>query len=398
MDKKLSSWKQHQQHRLQTSSKRQVSLDEEDCDEVRKNLTVPKAPTNTNHNGASLAEGTNVVVHATTSSNTASVEAAASTPKRQGFSQKPVTASYFADEKNSSTPKTPTSSSPLASPSQKPMLLAPPVFTTNPPPATCTRSNGTTPTTNPISTSGSSSNLMGMGSSGFVPGTSYSTLLLPAGIHAPAPTVGAPPCAAAPGTGFAAHAPPPRSCSMNDLHHHHAMAAAAAAQRQFHASLAAQLAQLPPNVKAAMAYMDALANTQHQQQQMQYAGASAVGGPSSAFSSLQRLTENVPPPPVSSPASRLSSPHHPMQSASQSSGEEASNTTTSPMVTAATSATKTCMPSYETLLQENLRLKKEMEQKDKAIGSLQNKADSLEKQIGELRQLPTGKISHIPIE
>ena len=54
--------------------------------------------------------------------------------------------------------------------------------------------------------------------------------------------------------------------------------------------------------------------------------------------------------------------------------------------------------SYEALLQENLRLKQEASLKDETIASLQAKADGLEKQIVELRQLPTGKISHIPIE
>lgn len=54
--------------------------------------------------------------------------------------------------------------------------------------------------------------------------------------------------------------------------------------------------------------------------------------------------------------------------------------------------------SYEALLQENLRLKQMASRKDETIASLQAKADGLEKQIVELRQLPTGKISHIPIE
>ena len=54
--------------------------------------------------------------------------------------------------------------------------------------------------------------------------------------------------------------------------------------------------------------------------------------------------------------------------------------------------------SYEALLMENIRLKEQLQQKDETIETLKSKADSLEKQIGELRQLPTGKISHIPIE
>jgi hypothetical protein len=54
--------------------------------------------------------------------------------------------------------------------------------------------------------------------------------------------------------------------------------------------------------------------------------------------------------------------------------------------------------SYEALLMENIRLKEQLQQKEDTIETLKSKADSLEKQIGELRQLPTGKISHIPIE
>lgn len=54
--------------------------------------------------------------------------------------------------------------------------------------------------------------------------------------------------------------------------------------------------------------------------------------------------------------------------------------------------------SYESLLRENYLMRDQLQDKDSAIASLQLRVDQLETQIAELRQLPTGKISHIPIE
>jgi hypothetical protein len=54
--------------------------------------------------------------------------------------------------------------------------------------------------------------------------------------------------------------------------------------------------------------------------------------------------------------------------------------------------------SFQALLKENQRLQQQLQWKEDMIASLKTKADGLEKQIGELRQLPTGKISHIPVE
>ena len=118
-------------------------------------------------------------------------------------------------------------------------------------------------------------------------------------------------------------------------------------------------------------------------------GAMAYGGPSSAFQKPYILVkENLPPPPSFGSATSpiLSRRNSPNTSSTQSPGE-----------TAAREGLPSS-PSFEALLQENRRLQKEMKKKDEAIASLQTKADSLEKQICELRQLPTGKISHIPIE
>lgn len=55
-------------------------------------------------------------------------------------------------------------------------------------------------------------------------------------------------------------------------------------------------------------------------------------------------------------------------------------------------------PTYETLARENHHLHDQLKEKDMVVSSLQQRVNYLEKQIGELRQLPTGKISHIPLE
>ena len=54
--------------------------------------------------------------------------------------------------------------------------------------------------------------------------------------------------------------------------------------------------------------------------------------------------------------------------------------------------------TYESLARENYVMREQLHEKDSIISSLQQRASQLEAQINELRQLPTGKISHIPIE
>lgn len=54
--------------------------------------------------------------------------------------------------------------------------------------------------------------------------------------------------------------------------------------------------------------------------------------------------------------------------------------------------------SYDTLARENFHMREQLHDKDAVISSLQQRVHQLETQISELRQLPTGKISHIPIE
>jgi hypothetical protein len=55
-------------------------------------------------------------------------------------------------------------------------------------------------------------------------------------------------------------------------------------------------------------------------------------------------------------------------------------------------------PSYEkSLTRENANMREQLKEKDMVVSFLQQRVNYLEKQINELRQLPTGKISHIPI-
>jgi hypothetical protein len=54
--------------------------------------------------------------------------------------------------------------------------------------------------------------------------------------------------------------------------------------------------------------------------------------------------------------------------------------------------------SYQALADENATLRHQVHQKDAAVAALEAKVQHLERQVGELRELPTGKISHIPIE
>ena len=54
--------------------------------------------------------------------------------------------------------------------------------------------------------------------------------------------------------------------------------------------------------------------------------------------------------------------------------------------------------ALDELMHENRMLKQELKEKDIVNSSLQHRVNYLENQIHELRQLPTGKISHIPIE
>jgi hypothetical protein len=55
-------------------------------------------------------------------------------------------------------------------------------------------------------------------------------------------------------------------------------------------------------------------------------------------------------------------------------------------------------PSYDELLREVHHMREQLKEKDIVVSSLQHRVNYLENQISELRQLPTGKISHIPVE
>lgn len=54
--------------------------------------------------------------------------------------------------------------------------------------------------------------------------------------------------------------------------------------------------------------------------------------------------------------------------------------------------------SYDELLRDNCHLYEQLQDRDRALASLQARLSTLEDEITELRQLPTGKISHIPIK
>jgi hypothetical protein len=54
--------------------------------------------------------------------------------------------------------------------------------------------------------------------------------------------------------------------------------------------------------------------------------------------------------------------------------------------------------SYEEMAREMERMREQLKEKDMVVSSLQHRVNYLENQINELRQLPTGKISHIPVE
>mmetsp|Transcript_3297 Transcript_3297/g.8826 ORF Transcript_3297/g.8826 Transcript_3297/m.8826 type:complete len:416 (+) Transcript_3297:122-1369(+) len=55
-------------------------------------------------------------------------------------------------------------------------------------------------------------------------------------------------------------------------------------------------------------------------------------------------------------------------------------------------------PSREEMAQQMRELREQLSDKDMVVSSLQHRVNYLENQIHELRQLPTGKISHIPID
>jgi hypothetical protein len=55
-------------------------------------------------------------------------------------------------------------------------------------------------------------------------------------------------------------------------------------------------------------------------------------------------------------------------------------------------------PTYEEMARELSFVRNQLKEKDMVVSSLQHRVDFLENQINELRQLPTGKITHIPIE
>lgn len=54
--------------------------------------------------------------------------------------------------------------------------------------------------------------------------------------------------------------------------------------------------------------------------------------------------------------------------------------------------------SYDDMAREMAFMREQLKEKDMVVSSLQHRVNFLENKITELRQLPTGKISHIPVE
>jgi hypothetical protein len=151
-------------------------------------------------------------------------------------------------------------------------------------------------------------------------------------------------------------------------------------QQQLSHQLSA-LAHLPHFQKSAVAM---IANANH---------TGAFHKPFATAAPVPRMTnskENVP------PFFRSVTQHQQQQSPGE--GREQQQQQGGAFHNTATGSTSTNTFSYQVILAENMRLKEELKEKEMAMKTLQTKADGLEKQIGELRQLPTGKISHIPVE
>ena len=55
-------------------------------------------------------------------------------------------------------------------------------------------------------------------------------------------------------------------------------------------------------------------------------------------------------------------------------------------------------PSQEDMARQIREMREQLSEKDMVVSSLQHRVNYLENQIHELRQLPTGKVSHIPVE
>jgi len=113
------------------------------------------------------------------------------------------------------------------------------------------------------------------------------------------------------------------------------------------------------------------------------------------------VKENVAPPPFRSYEDRRSIPggsHHTVPGGPS----RQASTFFSPAVSVSDdvedNAAAASRLSNDALARENFHLRDQLQDKDTVISSLQQRVHQLETQINELRQLPTGKISHIPIE
>lgn len=62
------------------------------------------------------------------------------------------------------------------------------------------------------------------------------------------------------------------------------------------------------------------------------------------------------------------------------------------------SASSNKLSELDALREENEALKAKLKEKERKITALTQERDDLQSRVDELRQLPTGKISQIPIE
>ena len=66
--------------------------------------------------------------------------------------------------------------------------------------------------------------------------------------------------------------------------------------------------------------------------------------------------------------------------------------------TGTTSTNKGGIEFSDDMLRENFVLRQQLAARDATISSLQNQLESLQHEVRQLRQVPSGKISQIPLE
>ena len=104
---------------------------------------------------------------------------------------------------------------------------------------------------------------------------------------------------------------------------------------------------------------------------------------------LQQQQQQQQPPPPSHLRLSIQQQHHQQQQLRQ-------HQRPLPQLSVAPSRSRS--PTYEDMARQIQNMQEQLGEKDMVVSSLQHRVNYLENQIHELRQLPTGKISHIPVE